>query len=291
MTAVVYPGAEYRQLRGKSTTLLTPLVINIHTMVGTLAGTESWFTPSGRAYSHFGVGGSGAVRQWQDLRYRAASDLNGNPFCISIECEDSSASFPRWTGSNVPSFTPAQLMALDKLLTWLCARFSIRRHLLKDSCERNGISYHRLGIDPWRFPDCTRFSSSAGKVCPGDNRIEDIKSQLIPGSTSAAAVPKEWDEMATKEEIEAVVRKVMNEGTGKGQSTWAGTEKAILGTVQVNSNKLNALAGAVAAVDSVDEAEVASRMLAVLTPQAIANALDDSIAVEVLNLLSARLAT
>lgn len=291
MNAIVYPGADYRQLSGKSTSLLTPLVINIHTMVGTLAGSEAWFTPTGRPYSHFGVGGSGAVRQWQDLRYRAASDLSGNAFCISIECEDSSILFSKWTGSDVPAFTAKQYAALDNLIDWLCTRFAISRRLLKNSCERNGISYHRLGIDPWREPDCTYFSSKTGKVCPGERRIAQIRSLVL----GEASVPKEWDEMATQAEVEAsfekVLRRVLNEGTGPGQKAWAGTSRATLATVQGNTNKLNALAGAVAALDSVDETTVAALMLKVLTPEAIAAAIDGSVAAEVLDLLRERLAT
>lgn len=235
--AIVYPGADYRQLSGKSTTLLTPLVINVHTMVGTLTGSEAWFTPSGRPYSHFGVGGSGAVRQWQDLRFRAASDLNGNPFCISIECEDTGGLFPMWIGSNVPNFAPAQLSALRDLIDWLCVRFSISRRLLTDSCQRNGISYHRLGIDPWRGDGCTKYSSATGKVCPGDNRIAAIKSLVA----DAPAIGKEWDEMATQQEVEDALRKVLNEGTGKGQVSWARTSRATLAQTQLNTTILNAI--------------------------------------------------
>lgn len=254
---IVYPGADYRQLKGKSTTLLTPLVINVHTMVGTLAGSEAWFTPSGRPYSHFGVGGSGAVRQWQNLLYRAASDLNGNAFCISIECEDTSGVFAKWTGSDVPAFAPAQLKALDQLITWLCARFNIQRRLLADSCQRDGISYHRLGIDPWRGPGCTKFSSATGKVCPGDRRIAQVRT-LAAGELVLDA--KEWDEMATKEEIENVVRRVLNEGTGRGQTTWAGTSVATLATVQRNQQLLNSISGRLLTPDA-----IADRVVAKLT--------------------------
>jgi hypothetical protein len=190
--AVVYPGADYRQLPNKSRTLLTPTVINIHTMVGTMAGTEAWFSPSGRPYSHFGVGGNGAVWQWQDLRYRAASDLNGNPFCISIETEDKGSSFPNWSGSNVPHFTTAQLNALVQLVGWLCTKFNIRRVLLTSSCQRNGVSYHRLGIDPYRQAGCTKYSNATGKVCPGDNKISDIKNKLMPALQGGGSTEDDW---------------------------------------------------------------------------------------------------
>jgi len=216
MAAIVYPGADYRQLPGKSTTLLTPLTINIHTMVGTLAGTESYFRQSGRPYSHFGVGGSGAVRQWQDLRYRAASDLNGNPWCISIETEDMGPYFPSWSGSNVPHFTEAQLRSLTKLVAWLCTRFAIRRILLTSSCQRNGVSYHRLGIDPWRPAGCPKFSNAKGKVCPGDNKIADIKTKLMP-ALQGQSIEEEDDWMAMfkdKDDFKRAVMEALRDAAG-----------------------------------------------------------------------------
>ncbi len=38
--------------------------------------------------------------------------------------------------------------------------------------------------------------------------------------------------MATEADLERVIRKVLNEGTGNGQKTWAGTSAATLGAVQ-----------------------------------------------------------
>lgn len=216
---IVYPGADYRQLAGKSTKLLVPTVINIHTMVGTLGGSESWFTPSGRAYSHFGLGGSGAIRQWQDLRFRAAADLDGNPYCISIETEDMGLWFPSWSGSAVPHFTKKQVPALVKLLAWLCTKFVIRRVLLTTSCQRDGISYHRLGCDPYRKSGCTPFSRAYGKSCPGDNKILDIKSKIMPALSGVSVQPKEWDEMATKAEVQAALEEVLIDQTSLNRPT------------------------------------------------------------------------
>jgi hypothetical protein len=202
--AVVYPGADYRQLAGKSRTLLTPRVVNVHTMVGTMAGTESWFTPGGRPYSHFGVGGRGEVRQWQNLTYRAASDLNGNPFCISIECVDMRDPFPSWSGSNVPAFTTAQADALVRLINWLCTRFSIPKVLLTNSLPGvRGVSYHRLGIDPYRVSGGVRYSNATGKVCPGDRRIAQLGSYIMPRVRGAVTTPpqEEEDDMPTPDEL------------------------------------------------------------------------------------------
>jgi hypothetical protein len=44
----------------------------------------------------------------------------------------------------------------------------------------------------------------------------------------------------TRDEIKAMLREVLNEGTAGGQSTWAGTSKSTLGTIQQVYNKANA---------------------------------------------------
>lgn len=179
--AVVVPWANYRQLSGKSKTPLVPRFINHHTMVGTLAGTESYFSGSGRPYSHFGLGGNGELRQWQDLRYRAASDLQGNAWSISWETADHGSPFAPWSGSNVPARTDAQLEMKAKTDAWLCLRFGIPAVDVQNSAPiPDGLSVHRYGIDPWRITGGLRYSSSYGKVCPGDRRIHQFKKELVP---------------------------------------------------------------------------------------------------------------
>jgi hypothetical protein len=56
---------------------------------------------------------------------------------------------------------------------------------------------------------------------------------------SANIPPLDWFDMATQADLENAVRKVLNEGTAKGQQNWATTNQAILGTVQHNTNLLN----------------------------------------------------
>lgn len=179
--AIVVPGADYRQLSGKSRTPLQPRFINHHTMVGYLGGTESYFSGSGRPYSHLGLGAYGAVRQWQDLQFRAASDLDGNPYSISWETEDHGSAFGSWSGSDVPEWTDDQLNALVNVDAWLCERFDIPPVLVASSYPvPHGLSYHRFGIDPWRVPGGLRYSSSYGKVCPGDRRIQQFRNIVVP---------------------------------------------------------------------------------------------------------------
>lgn len=187
----------WRPLKGKSVTGVEHRIINVHTMVGTIEGTESYFSHAGNPYSHFGVPAAGKAWQWQDLSYRAASDLNGNPFCISIETEDKGPEFPTWSGSDVPRWTDAQAETLAQLIAWLCVRFNIPPVLVPDSIPgRHGSSYHRLGIDPWRVPTGVLYSSSFAKACPGDRRIAQLKNEVMPRVVEiiTGSVPEE-DEM------------------------------------------------------------------------------------------------
>ncbi len=52
----------------------------------------------------------------------------------------------------------------------------------------------------------------------------------------------DWFDMATEAQLEKAVRKVLNEGTGKGQTNWAKTNQAILAGVQQCVNLLTKIA-------------------------------------------------
>jgi hypothetical protein len=68
------------------------------------------------------------------------------------------------------------------------------------------------------------------------------------------------------ERIEAKVRQVLNEGTAKGQRSWANTSKATLAQVQRNTVLLNAIRANLR-VANIDEAELA----AAIAPLLVAN--------------------
>lgn len=273
--ALTVPGVDYRQLPGKSTTPLDPRWVTVHTMVGTLAGSEAWFTPAGRPYSHFGVGGDGRIRQWQDLRYRAASDRDGNPYSISIECEDHGDMFPSWSGSNVPMFTAKQADSLEVLLAWLCHRFGLPASAIGSSCpHERGIGWHRFGIDPWRNPNCLSWSSSRGKACPGDNRIAQLRDEIIPNVSSPE------DDMPTIAEF--------NEAAKAGQlDDFFKRGGTILRDVTqlARADQASGIAALIRGLDldvDVDTEDVA---------QQIADALPDDLAEQVAAKLAARLAS
>lgn len=152
-------------------------IICAHTMCGSLSGTEAYFRQDGYGgvESHFGVGADGTVYQWQDTRYRADANYQGNDRVLSIETADKGPGFPAWAGSNVPPWTPAQIDALAHLVAFLCKTHSIPCDLVPNSQPGNrGVAYHRQGIDPWRVPGGQRWSTSVGKTCPGDRRIAQI---------------------------------------------------------------------------------------------------------------------
>lgn len=177
-------------------------VVCLHTMVGSLDGTDSFFRADGYGgtESHFGVGGDGRVYQWQDTTYRAEANADGNHRLISIETEDrNSKIFTRWDGSNVPAWTDAQLDELARLVAWCCTVHDIPCQLISDSKPgTRGVGFHRLGIEGnypnGRVPGGEIWSTARGKICPGDARIAQMpklveKARRIQGGVAAVPAP------------------------------------------------------------------------------------------------------
>jgi GH25 family lysozyme M1 (1,4-beta-N-acetylmuramidase) len=74
----------------------------------------------------------------------------------------------------------------------------------------------------------------------------DYSRVLKDWTTAVEAVStdkEDWLAMASMDDVKTAVRQVLNEGTGDGQRSWAGTEKAELGTEQANFNLLNEING------------------------------------------------
>lgn len=180
-------------------------------MAGYFGYTSQMFHENGYGgtESHFGIRADGYAVQWQDLDHQADANSEGNGYCISIETEDHGDVFESMPGSywandsDVPAWTDAQIDKIVEIVTWLCDRYNIPKQLVPDSRRgRRGIAYHRQGIDPWRVPDGDTWSESPGKVCPGDRRIDQLKTIVIPRvqggvPPAAIAVPQEDDEPMT----------------------------------------------------------------------------------------------
>jgi len=189
---------------------MTPRRLILHTAVSNATPSmHSYFNVSGRATSHFYVGRNGEGEQYIDTDYRSTANLDGNKDCITVESWDG---YPAWSGSNVPEWTPAQIDWLIDLAAWCHAEHGIPLVQLPSSAPgTQGIGWHRQGIDgnfpsgllAGRVSGGEKWSSSGGKVCPGDNRIRQIPAIIIP---RARGLTEGDDNMPTLAEIKDVVK-------------------------------------------------------------------------------------
>jgi hypothetical protein len=244
-SAILYPGATYRPLGRQTQPLMKAHnIICLHTEVGHLFGTDQMFMANGYGgtESHLGIGGiwgpdlarglHGKAYQWQDLRYTADANLEGNPEVISIETADN---FPR-NSSDILPWTPRQCDAIVTALVWLCRKESHARCPVSWKCHqvgipvvlipdtkpgRRGIGYHRQGIlhsdgpgshPGWLVRGGKRWSSSTGKPCPTEARIKQISTIIIPRVKAALEedVVLPADRTAIAQQVAAVVNATLD---------------------------------------------------------------------------------
>lgn len=158
----------------------------LHTAVTSADSLYPTMSVPGTATSHFYVDGAGKVEQYVDTSIRSSANLDGNHDCITVETWDG---YPAWSGSNVPDWTPEQVASLAELAAWVHNVHDIPLTQLPSSLPgTRGIGWHRLGIDG-NFPvgllsgrksGGEVWSSSTGKVCPGDRRIIQTVNVIIP---------------------------------------------------------------------------------------------------------------
>lgn len=154
---------------GNSTMVCNPNVVCTHTIVG--------YAPALAA--HFSVRADGYIWQHRDTNRQSAANYQGNPHVIAIETEDHGSVFGSWSGSNVPRWTPQQIESIARIFAWASQTHGIPLIQLPNS-KRNstGMGFHRQGIDGnfnnGRVAGGEIWSTSKGKVCPGDNRIAQM---------------------------------------------------------------------------------------------------------------------
>lgn len=172
----------------------------LHTMVGTLSGSDGWFrSGNGAGYagaeSHFGVGPDGTIWQWQDTDFQADANVDGGWHVISSENADMGAPFPKWSGSDVPAFTPQQVEANARIAKWLNDTHGIPLDVIPDAkVGRRGIGWHRQGVPGYAVAGAERWSTSRGKVCPGDRRIGQVpaisaRAKVLDGAGIVVGAP------------------------------------------------------------------------------------------------------
>lgn len=154
---------------------ISPRLVIVHTMVGSLRGTDSFFRNSTGIEAHFGIGGptdgpelDGAVWQWIDTDTQADANYHANPFAVSIETSDG--------GNPDNPWSPKQLASLVRLIGWLCDAYNIPR-VLTPTWDGKGLGWHAM----WGAP--SPWTPAVGKTCPGPVRIDQFKNTVLPALT------------------------------------------------------------------------------------------------------------
>ena len=264
--AIVLPGASYQQFPEKSTTPLVHNKICLHTQVGSQAGSLVHGAGAGNPYAHLYTAGNGHTVQGQDLAFRAAANLQGNPTVIAWETSDLGEGIWPSPWRPVP-WTPAQIEEIVPGLAWLCARFVIPPVLVASSAHSlRGISYHRQGIPPWPeyIPGTPEWSTSFGKSCPTDPRKAQLIDEIIP---RVQALMNGDDVIPTDlADILAGVRaetQRLAQYLAKGESNTA-FPAATWGTGTTNPELLTAIQHAEAAIPTIGDIDVPALAAAIV---------------------------
>lgn len=188
------PGTRWQGEHSPETPMSRYDIVCVHTIVG--------YAPAHAA--HFSTHAEGTIDQSRDTAYRSAANLEGNHRIIAIENEDHGPAFggtprlPEW----VP-LTEAQVEACAQILAWAHRVHGVPLQLCPDSRPGSrGLAYHRQGIDGnygkgTDYPNAGRvaggetWSTSPGKVCPADVRIDQLPTILA--RAIAIANPQQED--------------------------------------------------------------------------------------------------
>jgi len=171
-----------------------------HVAVSEAASLFNYFNQPGNPCSHFYVRRDGTVEQYVDTDYVAPCNLDGNPTLLSIETQG---------GVNSPEtepWTSAQLNSQINLHIWLQGVDGFPIQLMTDSRpETKGIGWHELGIEPHVVSGGELWSSAYGKICPGNKKIEQIKTVIYPGVKEGGA-----DMDLTEQNLDDIALRVWN---------------------------------------------------------------------------------
>jgi hypothetical protein len=142
---------------------ITPRAVILHTAVSASDSLFNFFQHNSDLESHFYVSEEGVIEQYMDTQIRADANKNANSFAVSIETED---------GRKIREWTPVQLQALIRLVTWICDTHGIPKRQIPNAYG-SGIGWHvQFGAPgPW---------TPVSKSCPGAPRIAQTRDVLIP---------------------------------------------------------------------------------------------------------------
>jgi GH25 family lysozyme M1 (1,4-beta-N-acetylmuramidase) len=112
----------------------------------------------------------------------------------------------------------------------------------------------------WTWDQVVARQFTDHAILPGigstdDNHLDHEWLTAVDAVSTDTPNTGDWFDMATLADLETAVRKVLNEGTGKGQPNWAETEEATLATAQALVNKLGELGYLISYGDNADDSQ------------------------------------
>lgn len=187
-----------------------------HTAVSNATSLFDLFNIDGEPVAHFYIAEDGSVEQYVDTNVRASAELDGNHDCIGVESWDGATGFH---GTDGPAWNDAQVEAAAQLAAWVNKTHGIPlRRLLTSRPGSTGVGWHRLGIDGdfpqpagqllgGRVSGGETWTTSPGKICPGDSKIRGVVDEIIPRAIEI----QQGDDMSAAD-VQAIEKAIAADG-------------------------------------------------------------------------------
>lgn len=164
-----YPKATKRPIpEANSQPDIKPRGICLHTAVSNSKSLFGFWTSPGSdgVESHFYLQKEGTAEQYVGTETRADCQVDGNPYCISVECWDGAGVV--WTrDADIPGYNSAQIAWLVEFLAWAHLEHGIPLRLMRYMGD-SGIGYHRQFIGP------RPSFATKPRACPGNRKVAQI---------------------------------------------------------------------------------------------------------------------
>lgn len=165
-----------------------------------------WTSPSSEGVeSHFYLQKEGTAEQYVGTETRADCQVDGNPYCISVESWDGAGVV--WTrDADIPGWNTAQIDWIVDFLVWVHREHGIPMRMMRFMGD-SGIGYHRQFIGP------RPSFATKPRECPGDRKIAQLPGilVLVNKKLASGAPPTQPEDDMTKEQADqlaAIAREV-----------------------------------------------------------------------------------
>ena len=213
------PGAIDREIPpGANDPTIHPVGGVYHVAVSEAPSLHDYFDgPSGGIESHFYVRRDGSVEQYRSIYREADANLDGNSFirdgvrCGLISIETQGMGQGKWTA--------AQLTTLKAITTWANTEAGVPIQVIK-SWDGDGWGYHSM----WGSP--SHWTPSAGKTCPGPDRIKQYNAVLVPWLNAGGKDPE--PKPTFRDQLRATLTAALAQAEANGNTTKATWLRAML---------------------------------------------------------------